>query len=52
MSALRTQPRVYKRDGQHELRINLELPGAIERLRTARELLATLGMRKTARAQQ
>ncbi|KGI77861.1 transcription-repair coupling factor [Oleiagrimonas soli] len=42
------QPRVYKLDGQDKLRVTLELPGAAERLRTAHDLLNTLGARKAA----
>jgi transcription-repair coupling factor (superfamily II helicase) len=43
---IKSQPRVYKLDGQDKLRITLDLPGAAERLRTARELLVLLGARR------
>jgi transcription-repair coupling factor (superfamily II helicase) len=45
---VQTQPRVYKFDGQDKLRITLDLPGNAERLRTARELLATFSARPAA----
>jgi len=45
---IQQQPRVYKLDGQDKLRINLELPGAAERLRSAQEVLVTLGARRPA----
>ncbi len=45
---IQTQPRVYKLDGQDKLKISLELPGATERIRSARELLETLATRKAA----
>lgn len=40
------QPRVYKLDGQDKLRVNLELPGASERIRAAQEVLVQLGARR------
>jgi len=43
---IQQQPRVYKLDGQDKLRVNLELPGAAERLRSAQELLVMLGARR------
>ncbi|MDA3914424.1 transcription-repair coupling factor [Oleiagrimonas sp.] len=45
---IQTQPRVYKLDGQDKLKVYLDLPGASERLRTAHDLLDTLGARKAA----
>ena len=39
-------PRVYKLAGQDKLKITLELPGAIERIRSAREVLLLLGARQ------
>ncbi|GLQ90029.1 transcription-repair coupling factor [Dyella flagellata] len=45
---VQSQPRVYKLDGQDKLKINLELPGASERIRAAQELLGRLGARKAA----
>jgi transcription-repair coupling factor (superfamily II helicase) len=41
-------PRVYKLDGQDKLKVNLELPGASERIRAAEEILGKLGARKAA----
>ncbi len=38
-------PRVYKLDGQDKLRITLDLPGATERIRSAKEILQLLGAR-------
>ena len=40
---IQKMPKVYGLDGQDKLRIKLELPGAAERLRSARELLIALG---------
>ncbi|GAB2808790.1 transcription-repair coupling factor [Dyella kyungheensis] len=40
------QPRVYKLDGQDKLKVNLELPGATERMRSAQEVLVQLGARR------
>ena len=40
------QPRVYKLDGQDKLKVNLELPGATERIRAAQEVLVQLGARR------
>jgi transcription-repair coupling factor (superfamily II helicase) len=40
---IQSQPRVYALDGQDKLRVKMELPGASERLRSARELLDVLG---------
>jgi transcription-repair coupling factor (superfamily II helicase) len=45
---IQNYPRVYKLDGQDKLKINLELPGASERIRAAEELLGKLGARKAA----
>jgi transcription-repair coupling factor (superfamily II helicase) len=45
---IQNYPRVYKMDGQDKLKINLELPGASERVRAAQELLGRLGARKAA----
>ncbi|WP_109125097.1 transcription-repair coupling factor [Dyella sp. C11] len=42
------QPRVYKLDGQDKLKVNLELPGASERIRAAQEVLAQLGAKRPA----
>jgi transcription-repair coupling factor (superfamily II helicase) len=42
------QPRVYKLDGQDKLKVNLELPGASERIRAAEDVLGRLGARKLA----
>ncbi len=39
-------PRVYKLDGQDKLRITLDLPGATERIRSAKEILQLLGARQ------
>lgn len=41
-------PRVYKLDGQDKLKVNLELPGAVERMRSAQEVLVQLGARRPA----
>ncbi|WP_447733669.1 transcription-repair coupling factor [Rhodanobacter soli] len=43
---IQRQPRVYKLDGQDKLKVILELPGASERIRSAQELLVTLGARR------
>ncbi|HET7778906.1 MAG TPA: TRCF domain-containing protein, partial [Rudaea sp.] len=40
---IQAQPKVYSLDGQDKLKIRLELPGAAERLGTARDLLGKLG---------
>jgi transcription-repair coupling factor (superfamily II helicase) len=45
---IQSQPRVYKLDGQDKLRVNLELPGASERIRAAEDILGRLGARKAA----
>ncbi len=45
---IQAQPRVYKLDGQDKLKINLELPGATERIGAAQDLLGRLGARKPA----
>jgi len=42
---IQAQPKVYSLDGQDKLKIRLELPGAAERLGTARDLLGKLGGR-------
>jgi transcription-repair coupling factor (superfamily II helicase) len=39
---------VYKLDGQDKLKVILDLPGASERIRSAQELLVTLGARRPA----
>jgi len=43
---IQQQPRVFKMDGQDKLRVIMELPGAAERIRTAQELLVSLGARR------
>ncbi|MBB3228674.1 transcription-repair coupling factor (superfamily II helicase) [Luteibacter sp. Sphag1AF] len=43
---LQTQPRIFKMDGQDKLRVLMELPGAAERIRTAQDLLVSLGARR------
>jgi transcription-repair coupling factor (superfamily II helicase) len=45
---IQNYPRVYKLDGQDKLKVNLELPGASERIRAAEEILGKLGARKAA----
>jgi len=45
---IQAQPKVYSLDGQDKLKIRLELPGAAERLGTARDLLGKLGGRVSA----
>ncbi len=45
---IQAQPKVYSLDGQDKLKIRLELPGAAERLGTARDLLGKLGGRISA----
>ena len=45
---IQSQPRVYKLDGQDKLKVNLELPGATERIRAAEDILGRLGARKAA----
>jgi transcription-repair coupling factor (superfamily II helicase) len=45
---IQRQPRVYKLDGQDKLKVILDLPGASERIRSAQELLVTLGARRPA----
>jgi transcription-repair coupling factor (superfamily II helicase) len=40
---IQTQPKVYALDGQDKLKIRLELPGAAERIGSARDLLRSLG---------
>jgi len=42
---IQAQPKVYSLDGQDKLKIRLEMPGAAERLGTARDLLGKLGGR-------
>jgi transcription-repair coupling factor (superfamily II helicase) len=42
---IQSQPRIYKLDGQDKLKVILELPGTVERIRAAQELLVTLGAR-------
>ncbi len=39
---IQSQPRIYTMDGPDKLRLRMELPGAAERLETARKLLAHL----------
>jgi transcription-repair coupling factor (superfamily II helicase) len=39
-------PRVYKLDGQDKLKVILDLPGAIERIRSAQEVLMLLGAKR------
>jgi len=46
INLIQRQPRVYKLDGQDKLKIILDLPGASERVRSAEELLVTLGARR------
>jgi len=43
---IQSQPRTYKLDGQDKLKVNLELPGATERLRAAQDVLVSLGARR------
>ncbi|RUL66379.1 transcription-repair coupling factor [Dyella dinghuensis] len=45
---IQSQPRVYKLEGQDKLKVNLELPGATERIRAAEDILGRLGARKAA----
>ncbi len=45
---IQRQPRVYKLDGQDKLKVILELPGASERIRSAQDVLVTLGARRPA----
>ncbi|QAU23137.1 transcription-repair coupling factor [Dyella sp. M7H15-1] len=45
---IQNYPRVYKLDGKDKLKVNLELPGASERIRAAEEILGKLGARKAA----
>ena len=45
---IQSYPRVYKLEGQDKLKVNMELPGASERIRTAMEILVRLGARKAA----
>ncbi len=45
---IQRQPRVYKLDGQDKLKVILDLPGASERVRSAQDLLVTLGARRPA----
>jgi len=40
---IQAQPKVYALDGQDKLKIRLELPGAAERIGSARDLLQSLG---------
>ena len=42
---IQQQPKVFSLDGQDKLKFRLDLPGAAERLRTARDLLGSLGGR-------
>jgi transcription-repair coupling factor (superfamily II helicase) len=37
---------VYRLDGQDKLKVTLELPGASERIRSAQDVLVTLGARR------
>lgn len=43
---IQTQPRIFKMDGQDKLRVIMELPGSAERIRTAQEVLVSLGARR------
>ena len=43
---IQSLPRVYKLDGQDKLRVTLDLPGAVERIRSAQEVLVLLGARR------
>ncbi|HEY4091185.1 MAG TPA: transcription-repair coupling factor [Luteibacter sp.] len=43
---IQQQPRVFKMDGQDKLRVIMELPGSAERIRTAQDLLVSLGARR------
>jgi transcription-repair coupling factor (superfamily II helicase) len=43
---IQSQPRVFSLDGQDKLKFRMPLPGATERMRAARELLASLGARR------
>ncbi|GLQ45320.1 transcription-repair-coupling factor [Dyella lipolytica] len=45
---IQNYPRIYKLDGQDKLKVNLELPGSSERIRSAEEILIRLGARKVA----
>jgi transcription-repair coupling factor (superfamily II helicase) len=45
---IQNHPRVYKLDGQDKLKVNMELPGATERVRAAEDILDRLGARKAA----
>ena len=45
---IQNYPRVYKLEGKDKLKVNMELPGASERIRTATEILGRLGARKAA----
>jgi transcription-repair coupling factor (superfamily II helicase) len=45
---IQNYPRLYKLDGKDKLKINLELPGATERIRAAQDILGQLGARKAA----
>ncbi len=45
---IQQQPRVYKLDGQDKLRVKMELPDAVERLRVAQELLEMLAVKAKA----
>ncbi len=45
---IQTLPKVYALDGQDKLKIKLQLEGAIERIRVAREILVALAKRTTA----
>jgi transcription-repair coupling factor (superfamily II helicase) len=40
---IQQQPRVFKMDGQDKLRVIMELPGSTERIRTAQDVLVSLG---------
>ena len=42
---IQSQPRVFSLDGQDKLKFRLDLPGATERIRTARDVLRLLGAR-------
>jgi transcription-repair coupling factor (superfamily II helicase) len=45
---IQTLPKVYALDGQDKLRIKLQLEGAAERLRVAREIITALAKRTAA----
>jgi transcription-repair coupling factor (superfamily II helicase) len=45
---IQAQPRVYALDGQDKLKVRLEMPGTVERLRSANDLITALSQRKKA----